>query len=111
MSVHFDASRLDEASYLLRANEEERAKVISGGTDILRMMRLRYTPELPGVLVNLKTIPDLAYIKEENRVLKIVSTKHITATAGNYTVRQKVQWDNHEWVTIARLHSKLHHLR
>ncbi len=71
LTSHFDARTLDEASHLLRAHKEERARVISGGVDILRMIKQKYTPELPGILVNIKTIPDLAYIKEENETLKI----------------------------------------
>lgn len=71
LSSHFDARTLDEASYLLRTREAKGAKVISGGTEVLRMMRQKYLPELPGVLVNIKSIPGLAYIKEENGTLKI----------------------------------------
>jgi len=71
LNSHFDVRGLDEASYLLRAHEKEGAKVISGGTDILRMMKWKYTSPLPHVLLNIKTIPDLTYIKEENGVLKL----------------------------------------
>jgi xanthine dehydrogenase YagS FAD-binding subunit len=71
LTAHLNARTLDEGSYLLRTHEAERAKVISGGVDILRMMKQKYTPELPDVLVNIKTIPDLAYIKEDNETLKI----------------------------------------
>ena len=69
--IHFDAMTLDEASYLLHTHEKERAKVISGGVDILQTMRRKYLPELPGVLVNIKSIPDLVYIKEDDGMLKI----------------------------------------
>lgn len=69
LAGHFDARTFDEASHLLRVHK--RAKVIGGGTDILRMMRQKYILELPDVLVNIKTIPHLAYIKEETGVLKI----------------------------------------
>ncbi len=75
---HFNARTLDEASYLLRAHQEKRAKVISGGIDVLRLMKQKYTTELPGVLVNIKTIPDLAYIKEEAGVLKIGALTSLT---------------------------------
>jgi len=71
LAGHFDARTLDEASHLLQVYEHKRAKVIGGGTDILRLMRQKYILELPDVLVNIKAIPDLAYIKEENGVLKI----------------------------------------
>ena len=68
---HFDARTLAEASHLLRLYKHKRAKVIGGGTDILRLMKQKYIPELPDVLVNIKTVSDSAYIKEETGVLKI----------------------------------------
>jgi len=71
LSTHFDARTLDEASYLLRAHEAEGARIIGGGTEVLRTIRLKYLPVLPGVLVNIKSIPGLAYIKEEYGTLKI----------------------------------------
>ncbi len=71
LASHFDARTLEDASYLLRTYEGEGVKVIGGGTDILRMIRQKYTPEVPKVLINIKAIPELAYIKEENGLLKI----------------------------------------
>jgi len=71
LNSHFDVKELNEASYLLRAHEKEGTKVVAGGTDILRMMKWKYTPQLPRVLINIKTVPGLSYIKEENGVLKL----------------------------------------
>lgn len=69
LSTHFNARTLDEAGYLLRLHEG--ARIIGGGTQILRLLRLKYLTVLPGVLVNIKSIPSLAYIKEESGTLKI----------------------------------------
>jgi xanthine dehydrogenase YagS FAD-binding subunit len=71
LTSHYDVRTLDEASHLLQTYEAERAKVIGGGIDILRLIKQKYTPEIPAVLVNIKTIPELSYIKEENKTLKI----------------------------------------
>jgi xanthine dehydrogenase YagS FAD-binding subunit len=68
---HYDAKTLDEASHLLQVHKYQKAKVIGGGTDILRLRRHKYLSELPEVLINIKTIPDLAYIEEEAGILKI----------------------------------------
>jgi len=68
---HYSAKTLDEASHLLQVYEYKKAKVISGGTDILRLRRHKYLSELPEVLINIKTVPHLAYIREEAGILKI----------------------------------------
>jgi xanthine dehydrogenase YagS FAD-binding subunit len=68
---HVNAASLEEASRLIRAHQKERARVISGGTDILRTIGRRCVSELPGILINLKTVADSAYIREEDGTLKI----------------------------------------
>ncbi|MFQ6076590.1 MAG: FAD binding domain-containing protein, partial [Candidatus Bathyarchaeia archaeon] len=67
---HHDAKTLDEAVSLLQ-QYEGKARVIAGGTDVISGLQARLYPELPEALVNIKTIPDLDYIKEEGGVLKI----------------------------------------
>ncbi|MFC2018404.1 FAD binding domain-containing protein [Chloroflexota bacterium] len=69
--THYNASTTEKARRLLRQNAARRARIISGGTDILRILRIKYLPELPATLVNIKTIPALTYIKEESGTLKI----------------------------------------
>ena len=85
----FDVQTLGEASYLLQAYGEKGVKVISGGTDILRMMKQKYTPELPGVLVNMKTIPDLTYIKEETGIMKIGALTSLSDIENSELIRTK----------------------
>ena len=86
---HFSAKTLDEASYLLKVHEERGAKVIGGGTDILRMVQQKYVPELPGVLIDIKTTPDLAYIKEEAGTLKIGALTCLSDIATAELIREK----------------------
>ncbi|MFC1493844.1 FAD binding domain-containing protein [Thermodesulfobacteriota bacterium] len=65
---HVNAETVDEAVSILKA---EKASAIAGGTDILGTMRFEILPEYPEVLVNLKSISGLDYIKEEAGLLKI----------------------------------------
>ena len=65
---HFNARTIDEAISLLD-EYREKAKIIAGGTDLIRLMKSRVTD--PKVLVNIKTIADLAYITEDAEGLKI----------------------------------------
>lgn len=62
--AHVDASSIDEAVDWL-AQYGDRASVIAGGTDLLGLMKDRITgPQMtqPEVLVNIKSIPELAAI-------------------------------------------------
>jgi xanthine dehydrogenase YagS FAD-binding subunit len=63
-----DAKTVDEAASILRAGK---AAAIAGGTDLLGTMRFEVLPNYPEVVVNLKTIPGLDYIREEAGVLRI----------------------------------------
>ena len=65
---HVNARTVDEAASILGAGN---ASVIAGGTDILGAMRFEILPGYPEILVNLKSIPGLEYIKEEAGMLKI----------------------------------------
>lgn len=84
---HFDARTLDEASHLLRATRT--AKVISGGTDILRMMEQKYIPGLPNILVNIKTVPNLVYVKEEAEALNIGSLTSLSDIEASQLIKTK----------------------
>jgi len=76
--THYNASTTEEARRLLRQHAARRARIISGGTDILRILRIKYLPELPATLVNIKPIPALTYIKEESGILKIGSLTRLS---------------------------------
>jgi len=77
---HFDAKTIDEALSLLN-KYKAKAKIIAGGTDLIPLMKDRVIT--PKVLVNIKTIPDLAYIKEDTAGIKIgaLSTLHDIETS------------------------------
>jgi xanthine dehydrogenase YagS FAD-binding subunit len=84
--VHVNAKTVDEAVVILK---EGKASVIAGGTDILGAMRFEILPDYPEVLVNLKSIPGLDYIKEEAGMLKIGALTRLEDIAKNDAVRAK----------------------
>ena len=65
-----NAKTVEEAASLL-SGYMGKAKVIAGGVDIIRLMKNEVI--LPDALVNIKTIPGLAFIKENDDGLKIGS--------------------------------------
>jgi xanthine dehydrogenase YagS FAD-binding subunit len=84
--AHVNAKTIDEAASILRAGQ---ASVISGGTDLLGAMRFEILPNYPEVVVNLKTIPGLDYIKEEGGMLKIGALTKLEDIAKSDLVRKK----------------------
>ncbi len=68
--AHFNASTIEEAVSLLR-RYQGKAKLIAGGTDLLGKMKDRILPTYPEAVVNIKTIPGLDAIQEEEGTLKI----------------------------------------
>lgn len=83
---HVNVSTVDEAASILK---EEKASIIAGGTDILGTMRFEILPDYPEVLVNLKSIPDLDYIKEEGSALKIGALTRLEDIAKSDMVKSK----------------------
>ena len=84
--AHVNARTIEDAAAVLR---EGNASIIAGGTDILGAMRFEILPEYPGVLVNLKSIPGLDYIKEEGGMLKIGALTRLEDIAKSDIVRKK----------------------
>jgi len=68
--AHCNSSNLDEAVDTLR-QYGGRAAINGGGTDLLGKMKDDILPIYPEAIVNLKSIPGLDYIKEQDDVLKI----------------------------------------
>ncbi len=67
---HINARTADEASALLR-KYKGKAMLNAGGTDLLSILKGEYLTSYPEAVINVKTISDLDYIKEEGKVLKI----------------------------------------
>jgi xanthine dehydrogenase YagS FAD-binding subunit len=61
--------------------------VLAGGSDLLSKLKSYSSPVLPDVLVNLKAVPDLAYIQEEGGTLKIGALTTLADIADSDTVK------------------------
>ncbi len=70
--THINATSVDDAGAKLTQYGAS-AMLIAGGTDLIPFLMTRCLPRemLPQYIINLKTIPDLDYIKEEGGVLKL----------------------------------------
>lgn len=79
---------VEEASSIL-ARYGKKARLIAGGTDLLGQMQDNILPEYPDVIVNLKAISGLDYIREENGSLRIGALTRLDEIAGNHTVKKK----------------------
>jgi xanthine dehydrogenase YagS FAD-binding subunit len=85
--AHLNATSIDEAVLTLR-RYRGKASIIAGGTDLLGKLKDEILPGYPEALVNLKTIPGLDFIKEEDGMLKIGSLTRLADIASQHTVRQ-----------------------
>ena len=66
--IHINPKNLEEASDLLK---EGRTRLLAGGTDLLGELKDEVLPEYPERIVNLKSIPGLCHIREEEDGLHI----------------------------------------
>ncbi len=80
--VHINAKSIDEAVSSLN-HYGQRAGIIAGGTDLLGKMKDRILPRYPEALINLKTIPGLDFIEEEEGGLKIGALTRLQDIAGH----------------------------
>jgi xanthine dehydrogenase YagS FAD-binding subunit len=84
--AHVNARTVDEAAAILQRGK---SSIMAGGTDLLGTMRFEVLPEYPDIVVNLKTIPGLDYIKEESGVLKIGALTRLDAIAKSKIIQTK----------------------
>jgi NADPH-dependent glutamate synthase beta subunit-like oxidoreductase/CO/xanthine dehydrogenase FAD-binding subunit len=85
---HYSADSIDTAVSIL-GEYREKAKVVAGGTDLLGTLKDRIHFKYPETLVNLKTIPDLAYIREDTEGIKIGALTGIRQIERNQIVKEK----------------------
>jgi len=67
---HINALSLEEAVSEL-SDKKRKSVVTAGGTDLLGALEYHIHPDYPDRVVNLKTVPDLDYIREDPTGLKI----------------------------------------
>lgn len=86
--THVNARSIDEAvSYLKRYGEK--AYIIAGGTDLLGKMKDEILPRYPEALVNIKTIPGLEFIKEEEGKLRLGPLARLEDMAKDSMITEK----------------------
>jgi NADPH-dependent glutamate synthase beta subunit-like oxidoreductase/CO/xanthine dehydrogenase FAD-binding subunit len=85
---HLSARSIGEATRLLQ-KYNGKAKVNAGGSDLLSAMRDRITVDYPEVVVDLKTIEGLGYIKKNGKGLKIGALTTLADVAGSPEVAEE----------------------
>ncbi len=83
---HVSAQSIEEATSILRESGGK-ARIIAGGTDLLGEMRDGILAEYPEVLVNIKNIPGLDYVREDDGRLLIGALTRLEDLATDETVK------------------------
>jgi len=83
---HINAATIDEAVSALASGN---ARVIAGGTDLLSVLKDEILPVYPERVVNIKTIPGMSFVKEEEGVVKIGALTLLDDIARNETIRER----------------------
>jgi len=83
--THVNATSIEGAVSALGSG----AAVIAGGTDLYGSLKAMTFPDPPTKLVNIKTIPDMDYIREEGGVLKIGALAKLTDIYKSSVVQSK----------------------
>lgn len=80
---HIDAFSIEEAARQCA----DGSVIIAGGTDLLGVLKDKLLPDYPEKLVNIKTIADLSYIKEDEEGLKIGAATKLSEIADSEVVK------------------------
>ena len=85
---YISPATVDEAVSILK-KRTDRACLLAGGTDLLGAMRFEILPEYPETVVNLKAIPGLDYIKEEDGMAKIGALTRLQDIADSPVIKKQ----------------------
>ncbi|HLA80069.1 MAG TPA: FAD-dependent oxidoreductase [Thermoleophilia bacterium] len=87
---HISAGTIEEATTILKEHGEA-ARIIAGGTDLLGEMKDGILPDTgyPEVLVNIKNIEGLDYVREEGNGLRVGALTRLEDLAVNELVKEK----------------------
>lgn len=85
---HRNASTLEEAISIL-GQHDGMAQIIAGGTDLLGQIKNRIHPVMPEVLINIKTIPGLGYIHEDEEGVRVGALTKLRDIAANPIIIEK----------------------
>ena len=86
--THIDAHSVNEVCELL-GEYRDRAKLNAGGTDLLSTLKGDILPDYPEAVINIKTIPNLDYVREENGGLKIGALARLSDLAGADVLKER----------------------
>jgi xanthine dehydrogenase YagS FAD-binding subunit len=86
--AHFNSKTIEQAVSLLK-RYNGKAALIAGGTDLLGKMKDRILPKYPEAIVNLKTIPGLDRIDENDETLNIGALALLEDIAHHPVVKEK----------------------
>ena len=84
---HTDAATVANAVKIL-SDYGDKAMLMAGGTDLLGMLKTRASAVYPEILINIKTIPGLDYIKKDNDGLKIGALTRLADIVDSPAVRE-----------------------
>lgn len=85
---YINAKTLNEAVALSR-QYQGKVKVVAGGTDLIGELKDRVLMPYPEALVNIKTIPDMGYIRQESGSLRIGALAKLCQIATSPIVKEK----------------------
>lgn len=85
---HVDARTLKEACELLK-KYNGKAAVNAGGTDLLTVLKDRILSDSPDVIINIKTVSGLEYIKEDKNGIKIGALTKLSELVKSEIIKEK----------------------
>lgn len=85
---HINARSLQEVTELL-AEKKGKARIIAGGTDLLSTLKGEIHESYPDLIINVKTIPNLDYIKEQEGIIRIGTLAKLKTIADSDLLRGK----------------------
>lgn len=85
---HIDVKTVNDACRLL-GKRKGKARMIAGGTDLLGILKDKILSSYPEVIINIKAIPKLAYIKEDRHGLKIGALTTLSDIAKSPVIKEK----------------------
>ena len=86
--THHNARTVDEAVALL-GKQKGKAKLNAGGTDLLGLLKDMVTPDYPESIINIKGVPGLDYVREDEEGLRIGALTKLSTIVGSSTVTEK----------------------
>jgi xanthine dehydrogenase YagS FAD-binding subunit len=88
--IHINAPTIDAALAALR-DYGGKARLIAGGTDLFGALKDEFLPHYPEAIINIKTIAELDYIKEEKGTVKIGALARLSDIAKSSLLRKKCE--------------------